>query len=117
MITSNTEERTMSAYTEAVERNLKGLEAVSTGFCPGCTTCQAEYGLTPEEAEEQWQTGQISNEPSFSRYPCDCCGSHLGGDREDMHAILDGAIVHFGGACVDCVMYLVNGDEPETREA
>ena len=107
----------MSAYTDAVERNLKGLEAVSTGFCPGCEECQDAYGLTAEEAEEKWSNGEIDSDPSFSWSACECCGSSLGGDREVAHAILDGEIIHMDGFCVDCVMYLANGDEPEEWRA
>ena len=32
------------AFTDAVERNLKGLTAVSSGVCPGCEQCRDEYG-------------------------------------------------------------------------
>jgi hypothetical protein len=86
----------MSAYTEAVERNLKGLEAVSTGNCPGCNECSDANG-----------------DPYFSWSPCEICGSRLGGDRESWHALMDNKLIHCENACVDCVVYLANGDEPE----
>jgi hypothetical protein len=41
----------------------------------------------------------------------------MGGDREVWHFIMDGKIQHGDGACVDCIMYLANGDEPESSEA
>lgn len=93
------DEKIMSAYTDAVKRNLKGLEAVSVGNCPGCDACNG--------ADE---------EPSFSWASCGICNSHLGGNRESWHAILDGKIVHWDDACVDCVLYIANGDEPESWE-
>lgn len=143
----------MSAYTEAVERNLKGLTAVSTGICPGCSECKSDFpdyvvdilaiedtapGFpdhiwsypatsqafeTEEEAEtasdkdfeNDWSSGRLwIDEPSFSWSGCQICDSALGGDFECWHGIdKNGEILHFTRACVDCVVYLANGDEPE----
>jgi hypothetical protein len=33
----------MSRYTDTVERSLRGLEAVSTGVCPGCPECMERW--------------------------------------------------------------------------
>ena len=113
----------MSPYTDAVESGLKGLEAVSTGPCPGCEQCADDHGYDNLGAfEAAWEAGDIEAEGSFSWSPCGICGSHLGGDREPWHAIagepgddLKGReILHFSDACIDCVVYLANGDEPET---
>lgn len=95
-------------YQETVEHYLKGLEAISTGPCPGCEEC----GI-PEDAEE------YSEEPWFSWHPCEICGSTLGGNRESWHAWIPatnipgdvhehGKIVH-GTCCEDCVYYLNYG--------
>jgi len=105
----------MSAFTEAIKCNTQGLEAVSTGFCAGCETCRKEWGrgdMTEQAARDAVESCEIVNEPHFSWSPCVLCGSRLGGDREDAHAVLDGELVHLGGACVDCMIYLANGDEP-----
>lgn len=64
---------------------------------------------------------EVESEPSFSWSSCGICGSHLGGDREVWHAVFEDAsmgddILHFNDACVDCVIYIANGDEPEHWE-
>ena len=88
----------MSKFTKAVEHGLEGLEFVSTGIIETCEEC-------PE-----------FDEGSFSWSTCDCCGSHLGGDRFAAHGRdIDGNILHLD-VCVDCLMYIANGDEPETWE-
>ena len=105
----------MSAYTDAVARELEGLEGVSTGICPGCRTCQEQLGFKSMRAfKRAYEQGGCPNDGGFSWHPCTVCGSRLGGDREPLHYILNRRIQHSDGACVDCVMYLANGDEPET---
>ena len=106
----------MSEYTESVKHFTQGLAAISTRPCPGCEQCQKLYGFaTLESLEEAWETGKIGGEPHFSWSACDICGSHFGGDREEWHAINKetGELIHGDNACVDCVVYLANGDEPE----
>jgi hypothetical protein len=87
----------MSRYTKAVERNLEGLEAVSVGPCPGCEECADN----PE------------GESGFSWSSCGVCGSTLGGDRFPWHFIFEGEIQHADDCCVDCYIYIANGEEPE----
>ncbi len=101
----------MSAYTETIDRNLKGCKAVSVGHCPGCSDC-------PDEQDEA-----VGDEGGFSWSGCDCCGSSLGGDRYAAHFIIlndKGSVVgqpiHHMEVCVDCLCYLANGDEPENWE-
>lgn len=107
----------MSAFTEAVKRHLADLEAVSTGFNCRCKTCRERRDFETEaEAQVAQDAGEVVDEGSFSWRQCDTCGSTLGGDRHDAHA-LDrfGVIVHMD-VCTDCLMYLANGDEPENWE-
>ncbi len=137
----------MSAYTQAVKHNLEGLTAVSTGLCPGCDTCRGQYpeDFEPQEGddglwvvgciedktfktealadaaskgafEEAWESQAVLSEPSFAR-GCDICGSRLAGDMDAWHAILNGEIHHWERACIDCVVFLANGDEPKDWEA
>ena len=84
-----------------------------------------------ERFEDDWSSGHVTSrgwgaadsEPSFSHGSCGICGSHLGGDREVWHAIIpdeNGSVIgreilHSDDACIDCVVYLANGDEPEGR--
>ena len=104
----------MSTYTLAVEHNLTGLEAVSTGLCPGCQDCADAHGYETLAAyDEAYEAGEVCDEGSFSWVDCDICDSSLGGDRYVWHAIIDGEIHHWSNACVDCVAYLANGTEPE----
>jgi hypothetical protein len=43
----------VSAYVDRVAHNLRGLEAVSTGVCPGCDECrQVERDYVPREDDE-----------------------------------------------------------------
>jgi hypothetical protein len=74
-----------------------------------------EAGYTDaEEHHKAWETCRLDDEGSFSWSDCGICGSPLGGTKYLWHAIVDGEIVHFIDACTDCVVYLANGDEPET---
>ena len=104
-------------YVENVEHNLNGLTAVSTGVCPGCEECRSTYApdMSMEEFDNAYSSGSVYGEASFSWGSCGICGSTLGGDREVWHGLddLTGTLYHFDDACVDCVMYLANGDIPE----
>lgn len=105
----------MSKYTEAVERRLKGLNAASTGVCPGCEDCASNHDMTLADFNAAYDACKISHhEASFSWSACEVCGSTLGGDRYAWHAITsDGELLHRDNACTDCVLYLGNGDVPE----
>jgi hypothetical protein len=58
----------------------------------------------------------------FSPRSCDCCGSKLAGDRFEAslvsqagkdqmkHEVIERSV------CTDCIMYIANGDIPETWE-
>lgn len=128
----------MSAFTEAVERGLKGLEHVSTGACPGCHECGLETERCPkckgfgevdyapcdycrgdgdvDVSPDNQKKIDHAEEPHFSWHACDCCGSDLGGDRHPAHGIAKindrETLVHLD-VCTDCLCYLANGDEPE----
>jgi hypothetical protein len=141
----------MSKYADRVERNLEGLDAVSTGAYPGCTECAERVGYAIDcDSEDSgelywfvrrdrerlpgwyetesgaqaalmaefrlaWEAGDALIEPSFSSAPCGICDSPLGGDREVWHGNdANGNSLHFSDACVDCVIYLANGEEPKS---
>jgi len=92
---------------------------------PDCDDCDGKGVRLPTmaEFEEQWSSGKAISEGEFSHSGCDLCGSTLGGTFEPWHAclpVVDAAgqlvryeIIHGDRACVDCVMYLANGDLPE----
>jgi len=126
-----------SPFVKAVERGLEGLEHVSTGACVGCYECGLEEsapcpecngdgvfgckgcggdGVVDITYDNNPQLMDLANEPHFSRVACDCCGSHLGGDRHPAHGIAKindrETLVHLD-VCTDCLVYLANGDEPE----
>jgi len=114
-------------FIEAYDRGMQGMYAESSGFSAGCQDCLDAYGICCEhKAQYMLDNGEIVEEGHFSWQACDICGSHLGGDRYSAHAILktqvngdcetgDGEIVHLE-VCVDCVMYMANGDVPEVWE-
>lgn len=103
-------------YVEAVESGTKGMEGVSTGPCPGCEECASNYGYCCIHSyNAAYEAGEITPEPGFSWSACDICGSTLGGDREEWHWYdrEENAVGHGDNACVDCVLFLANGDLPE----
>jgi hypothetical protein len=70
--------------------------------------------MSMAEFDDAWSTGEICDEPSFDACECGICGSRLGGDRFVWHWLADdNEIQHEDDACIDCVMLLANGDEPE----
>lgn len=96
------------AYKAAVERNLHGLERVSTGICPGCEDCGLPYQCSEHELE-------LAGEPCFSHFDCDCCGSGLAGNRYPAHGLLsfsgsgrESRMIHLN-VCEDCLYYLNYG--------
>jgi hypothetical protein len=115
----------MTEYEQAIEHNMKGLTAVSTGVCPGCEECAQQYdyddveccenGFNMKLFDEAVSAGEVFDEGSFSWSGCDICGSSLGGTFEVWHAVDEESneIVHGEHACMDCVMYLANGTLPE----
>lgn len=109
----------MSAFTDAFARGMQGMEAVSSGTCPGCADCMEIDGYTDEpQHSADWHTKEMaSGEHSFSWRPCGVCGTALGGDRNTWHWIdpndPNHTINHEHDMCDDCALFLANGDEPE----
>jgi hypothetical protein len=96
----------MSAFTDAVAREMDRIIAVCTGsYLEDCAGC-------PNGLEYYDGVHYPDDSTHFSWTPCDCCGSQLGGDREVCHGLIDGELWH-GNACMDCVAYLANGEEPD----
>ena len=94
-------------YVKAVNKELGGLTAISSGLCAGCGTCADAYDFDDEEAfSEAISNGNVCDEPSFSWSRCEVCGRPEGGDRYAVHAVGSGdTILHFD-ACVDCVYFI-----------
>jgi len=106
----------MSEFTDAVERGLRGLMSASPGACPGCERCRDAFepDMTMEEFDEAWHKGEVNDEPSFSYSGCGICGTTLGGDCYVWHWVSDdNTVEHEDDCCVDCALFLANGDEPE----
>ena len=104
----------MSDFTASMDQQLEGIEHVSSGAIANCGECWD--GFTDQDDDE---ARELAEEPSFSRYSCDGCGSVLGGDRHPAHGVLtedrfspEDQIIHLD-ICTDCLLYLANGDEPE----
>lgn len=98
---------TQQTWADQVDSYLEGIEAVSAGPCPGCADC----GLEDIDCADEIPEGSYDSDFSWSS--CESCGSHLGGDRHPAHGLLDGRIVHLD-VCIDCLLYLANGDLPES---
>lgn len=102
-----------SEFVQAIEHYTDGLTHLSVGVCSSCSDCQESHGFCCEYTlEHAIEHEGYSDEGSFSWSYCDTCGSHLGGNRYDAHAFLDEKLIHLS-VCVDCLMYIANGDEPE----
>ncbi len=94
-------------YIESVDHYLKGIDHVSPGNCLSCLECNPD-GIDAETFEQDHP-----DEGGFSWAQCDGCGSTFGGDRYAGHGTIKGELIHLD-LCVDCLMYLANGDEPDT---
>lgn len=103
----------MSEFTEAVERGSEGLKYFSVGLCSSCIHCQSDTGLDEAALASALENGGVQDEEFFSWDPCELCGTGVGGNRDTVHAVdKNGDIVHLT-ICIDCVLYISNGDEPE----
>lgn len=61
--------------------------------------------------------GDDNQEPYFSWRPCECCGSRLGGDRYDTNGYNpETKEIYEYTVCNDCILYIYNGDLPDTWE-
>jgi len=112
---SDSDKRFMAAFSNGI----KDIHVVSAGFSWNCPECLNNYDICCEhKGEHMYQKGEIVDEGSFSHNACDICGSKLGGNRFSAHGVLDTdhkEIVHLE-VCVDCIMYMANGDLPEVWE-
>lgn len=98
----------MSRFTDAITRNLEGVEAFSVGACPGCEVC-FPWTVDPHNpTEDEYDAANTSD---FSWHSCESCGSTLAGDRHPAHGLIDGELHHFS-VCADCLFWHANGDEP-----
>jgi hypothetical protein len=103
-------------YVKSVEKNTRGLEHISIGPCPGCDVCRWQYGYEhQDDFDNDLENGVITTEPHFSMYECEICGDPLGGDRYEWHGVdkVTNEVLHFDSCCVDCLMYISNGDLPK----
>lgn len=102
-------------FLKAHTAGLEGCEAVSTGLCGTCPQCQADWNMEPARFYSEVENGTVFSEGFFSWRGCDICGSRLGGTFEPWHYVskADGKIRHGARACIDCMMFLANGDLPD----
>lgn len=71
--------------------------------------CLSSQPTNPDKADnEEWQ---YDTDPYFSWRSCDCCGSPLGGNREDMcgYNPTTKEVQRDYSCCVDCVYYAAYG--------
>ena len=88
----------MSEFTEAVERGLKGLTAVSTGICPGCDECREGVGYVPQH------TYAYGDGPSGDgRWYIESVGVGASYDTEEecLQGCREGFDVGYSGGCFD----------------
>lgn len=107
---------TAREYELLIERRTVGMTALFTGFCAGCLECQRNRDIpgTLEDFAEAIATEEVLEQPWFSWYACDICGSRLAGVRVSGHYIDENdKIVHLDRVCMDCAVYIAIGDLPE----
>ena len=92
------------AYESAVAAffEREGLDGLSSG--------SVEHDYDKECTNEDhlhYRNGDYAAEPYFSWHPCDCCGSTLGGDREDCvgYNPTTDKVQGDYSVCVDCIYY------------
>lgn len=74
--------------------------------CESCETCS-------EDCYDSYDHDTCSD-GSFSWRNCELCDSSLGGDRFPAHVVHhESDSVEHLSVCVDCYMFLANGDLPE----
>lgn len=64
-----------------------------------------DYEHNPNDARPE----NYSDESWFSHYPCECCGTGLGGQREYLYATHQSGMRLQYSICSDCVYYLNYG--------
>ncbi len=97
-------------YEEAVKDFFvtEGITNLSTGLCH-CPDCMVE--LDCQECPKCGKdAGEFPNEPFFSWSPCECCKTHMGGNREYATGYNDiTKKVYNYTICEDCVVYTAYG--------
>lgn len=105
-------------FVQAFERHTKGLEAISSGLCASCSDCQSTFDASEKKLAKLIDEG-LSNEGGFSRSGCDTCCSSLGQLLYAGHALIeiDGkkVLTHLD-LCEDCILFIANGDIPNSWE-
>ena len=91
----------------------EGIDNLSTGHheCPECHVAWDDADNCPQCGADR----ECMDEPYFSWRSCDCCGSHLGGNRE--HATgynLTTKQIQEYSVCEDCAYYSAYGRLDDT---
>ena len=94
-------------YEESVKEffEREGINNLSAGYrnCPDCDVEFDDDNVCPKCGKEH---GEFPLEPFISSRPCECCGDHLQGDREEAsgYCPATGEIKWFT-VCSDCIYY------------
>lgn len=103
---------TIKEFTDAVASTLEIIpdNNLMVGASVLCEQCCDTYDTKNQDKMYELECA------GFSHSACECCGSYLAGDRTEAHSFdSNGEILHWY-ICVDCVLYLANGDIPEYLE-
>lgn len=68
---------------------------------------------TVDENVNSLKFASVGEDIGFSTAPCWACERHLGGDRVELNYIGDDGEQYTEEICVECAMYIANGEEPE----
>lgn len=58
------------------------------------------------------QFPSVGDETGFSHIPCWTCERPLGGNRYELNYVGSDTEVYTEEICIDCAMYIANGEEP-----
>jgi hypothetical protein len=103
------------SFVERIAEYTKGIDHISPGICPGCETCQQQWGLSEAELEAGMGAGSVIDEPHMSGSICETCGD-VAGDRHAAHGFVGARLLHLD-ICPDCLCYFANGDIPTGSNA
>ena len=110
----------MCDFTDSIARNWPDY-VIAPGTVRDCYECTQGEEIDSDDD----QALQAYDEGGFSWSSCDSCGSRLGGNRYNAHAIHKEAFgpdakrpndTHHIDICADCLCFHANGDIPENWE-
>lgn len=71
---------------------------------------------TVDKRANELKYHSVGEECGFSWWPCYTCQRPLGGDRHELRYVGEDNEVYIEEICIDCALYIANGEIPEGGE-